>query len=681
MRYKILNIEFEAKKEGKRFRIPSKFNEIDINCEILYSFSSDADPDQTNLQKSYYGIVRKKRYVSLPSTELPQSHALYIIIFRVNYPRKIVINRSIKQRITSRGQIKLPPSLGLADGDQLRAKLEENVSQDIRYASKQFETGVTKEGYIRLPISMAEFESKDRFHIKIIDADQLPSNQRRYVYGEMGQLNWICLLQKEQEFEITYTSDFEDKSDLINTLKQKIKLTGSSYLNFIEIDELYIPIFKHISDPESNEPICILALVPTSNNFPIFTYMDQVSEFYSTSLRMIDSRGWQAPILRSKYQDFANYLMTTTEIRQNIENLPRFLPVDLVDREKYDEIESAILSIIVAKMIDHEELVTLSDLENLIDMDNIKHKVQDLVQRGILVERINDIDITGYAFPRFTIPMILKQVERDKTLVMIVHSFGGGVAKTTFSCNFSRLMGNLGLKTILIDFDFINSRLSTIFKKENREKMYLNHYLIRETPIESIIQSTQWPNLDLILTDPEGDVFRIKTPNQETNLNYFTKLTALIQQLRTQYDFIIIDAEGSIDYNIINAFLLSDISFILSNGNETSLKGLMNRSKLILQRTGINIRNDYLIQTLVPSSKLDLAMERSEEWKHRFSQWGIRVIASPMVDEELVREYIYENRYFLPENTKFYEWMKKLLLEVPRLRKWSKLQQINPGST
>lgn len=110
-------------------------------------------------------------------------------------------------------------------------------------------------------------------------------------------------------------------------------------------------------------------------------------------------------------------------------------------------------------------------------------------------------------------------------------SAGPGEGKSTTIANAAVAMAQSGKKVILMDCDLRKPVQHKIFGKKNRG---LTNVLVEELDVEDFIQDTQVENLRVLTSGP--------IPPNPSELLGSTKMQELIDYLKTQTDYLIIDA-------------------------------------------------------------------------------------------------------------------------------------------
>lgn len=129
----------------------------------------------------------------------------------------------------------------------------------------------------------------------------------------------------------------------------------------------------------------------------------------------------------------------------------------------------------------------------------------------------------------------LYEEENCKT-VAISGDFGSG--KSLFSVFLSKVISKQNKKTLLIDFDLENMSINTLFG--------VKKYKEKQTYIEDCITKVE-ENLDILCGIDK--IINLK----ETNNNYVVK--EIIERLKKEYDFILIDVSSRIDFKYVKMIL------------------------------------------------------------------------------------------------------------------------------
>ncbi|MBZ4036521.1 polysaccharide biosynthesis tyrosine autokinase [Flavobacterium sp. 17A] len=122
-----------------------------------------------------------------------------------------------------------------------------------------------------------------------------------------------------------------------------------------------------------------------------------------------------------------------------------------------------------------------------------------------------------------------QQVSGSKTL-MITSSISGE-GKTFCSINIATVFALSEKKTVIVGLDLRKPRLADEFQLNT--SLGVVNYLIRQNSLEEITNSTEIPNLDVILSGP--------IPPNPSELILGDAMKELIEELKQKYDYIILD--------------------------------------------------------------------------------------------------------------------------------------------
>ncbi|APU69387.1 MULTISPECIES: ParA family protein [Christiangramia] len=219
----------------------------------------------------------------------------------------------------------------------------------------------------------------------------------------------------------------------------------------------------------------------------------------------------------------------------------------------------------------------------------------------------------------------------------------GGVGKTTTSVNLAASLGVLEKKILLIDADPQANATSglgiDVEEVENGTYQLLEHSI----KAEEAIQQTSSPNLDIIPAHIDLVAIEIELVDQE---NRESMLRKVIEPLKDQYDFILIDCAPSLGLLTLNALTAADSVIIPIQCEYFALEGLgklLNTIKSVQKIHNNKLDIEGLLLTMY-DSRLRLSNQVVEEVKKHFDemvfetiiQRNVRLSEAPSYGESII---------------------------------------------
>ncbi|HET6244377.1 MAG: ParA family protein [Bacteroidetes bacterium] len=195
----------------------------------------------------------------------------------------------------------------------------------------------------------------------------------------------------------------------------------------------------------------------------------------------------------------------------------------------------------------------------------------------------------------------------------------GGVGKTTSAINLAACLAVLEYKTLLIDADPQANATSGVGFDPKNIKTSVYECIVNDTDPRDIILSTETPNLFLLPAHIDlvgAEIEMVNLPNREKMMR------AALGNLKSEYDFIIIDCSPSLGLITLNALTAADSVIIPVQCEYFALEGLgklLNTIKIVQSRLNPELEIEGILLTMY-DVRLRLSNQVVEEVKTHFQQ-------------------------------------------------------------
>lgn len=181
---------------------------------------------------------------------------------------------------------------------------------------------------------------------------------------------------------------------------------------------------------------------------------------------------------------------------------------------------------------------------------------------------------------------------------IVIANQKGGVGKTTTSINLSAALAEQGQKVLVIDMDPQGNTTSGLGVEKDEVENTVYELLLGECTIQECMQKEIFENLSILPANINLAGAEIELISAE-NKEYLLKNA--LDEVKDQYDFIIIDCPPSLNMLTINAMTTADSVLVPIQCEYYALEGLsqlMHTIDLVQQRLNPELEIDGVVFTM-----------------------------------------------------------------------------------
>ena len=212
----------------------------------------------------------------------------------------------------------------------------------------------------------------------------------------------------------------------------------------------------------------------------------------------------------------------------------------------------------------------------------------------------------------------------------------GGVGKTTTSINLSAALGKMGKRVLLIDMDPQSNATTGLGLNSNDFKNDIYELITGKCEVKKAIKKTKFHNLSIIpstINLAGVDVEFVKRMLEDKEFSQNMQLKLRLDEIRDNYDYIIIDCQPSLGLGTMNALVASDSVIIPVQCEFFALEGitqLLNSIIMVQGSMNPGLRIEGVLLTML-DGRTNIGLEVIEEIRKYFKDKVFNTIIPRLV--------------------------------------------------
>lgn len=204
--------------------------------------------------------------------------------------------------------------------------------------------------------------------------------------------------------------------------------------------------------------------------------------------------------------------------------------------------------------------------------------------------------------------------------IIAISNQKGGVGKTTTSINLAAGLGYLGKKVLLVDFDPQGNATQGVGANSKGNKLSVYNLIMEDYHVKDIVKKQDFPPIDVIPSNialAGADLQMVKFEVGKELL-----LKKKLEEVRADYDFIIIDCPPSLGLLNTNALTAADSVLIPIQCEYYALEGvtqLLLTIRLVQQLFNKNLIIEGVLLTMY-DARTNLSIEVQQDVRKHFKE-------------------------------------------------------------